>query len=126
MVGRGEERMDPVRKVAELESDLGAGLLLRSARGLTPTDAGAAYDPLASEGLAGRIALNDAVNPVAGGAAWRLRDGLGSAAPGDAGDPALLDALRSRLGEVRAPAGAALGRMRDDCAVWVREAWGIR
>ena len=31
------------RKVAELESDLGAELLLRSARGLTPTDAGAAY-----------------------------------------------------------------------------------
>lgn len=31
------------RRVAELESDLGAELLLRSARGLTPTDAGAAY-----------------------------------------------------------------------------------
>lgn len=31
------------RKVADLEADLGAELLLRSARGLTPTDAGAAY-----------------------------------------------------------------------------------
>lgn len=31
------------RRVAELEMELGAELVLRSARGLTPTDAGAAY-----------------------------------------------------------------------------------
>jgi DNA-binding transcriptional LysR family regulator len=31
------------RKVAELESELGAELVLRSARGLTPTDTGSAY-----------------------------------------------------------------------------------
>ncbi|MCB1342120.1 MAG: flagellar hook-associated protein FlgK [Pseudooceanicola sp.] len=50
------------------------------------TDAGAAYDPAALTGLAGRIRVNDAVDPSAGGALWRLRDGIGAATAGTYGD----------------------------------------
>lgn len=47
------------------------------------TNAGAAVDPAVTEplGLAGRIAVNDGVDPQAGGALRRLRDGI-AAAPG--------------------------------------------
>jgi flagellar hook-associated protein 1 FlgK len=65
------------------------------------TDAGAAFDPLALDGLAGRIAVNDAVIPEAGGAIWRLRDGVGAALPGAPGDPtqpgAFVDMLEGTL-----------------------------
>lgn len=50
------------------------------------TDAGLALAPPAAAGLAGRLALNPLVDPQAGGALWRLRDGLGAAAPGPVGD----------------------------------------
>ncbi|MBW7922741.1 MAG: flagellar hook-associated protein FlgK [Rubellimicrobium sp.] len=49
------------------------------------TDAGAAFDPLAAAGLAGRIAVNATVDPARGGALWHLRDGIGAAAPGPVG-----------------------------------------
>lgn len=48
------------------------------------TDPGASPAP----GLAGRLAVNPLVIPESGGALWRLRDGLGAAAPGPAGEPA--------------------------------------
>lgn len=54
------------------------------------TDAGTALGASPAPGLAGRIALNPLVDPAAGGALWRLRDGLGGAAPGPVGDPAQL------------------------------------
>src|SRR5919106_3504685 len=41
-------------------------------------------------GMAERIALNLAVDPDQGGAAWRMRDGVGAAVPGPAGDPTQL------------------------------------
>ncbi|MCE0503889.1 flagellar hook-associated protein FlgK [Roseivivax sp. GX 12232] len=50
------------------------------------TDAGSAFDPTAQEGLAGRIAVNTAVDPEQGGDLWRLRDGVGAAVPGDSAD----------------------------------------
>lgn len=50
------------------------------------TDLGLVSDPAAVQGLAGRIALNDAVRPQAGGALWKLREGLGAAAPGAVGE----------------------------------------
>lgn len=40
------------------------------------TDGGAAYDPANLEGLAGRIAVNDAVQPELGGQLWRVREGV--------------------------------------------------
>jgi len=61
------------------------------------TDAGAAFDPANEVGIAGRMALNDLVNPAQGGEVWRLRDGLGAGAPGPAGDARLLAALGGAL-----------------------------
>jgi flagellar hook-associated protein 1 FlgK len=43
-------------------------------------------DPAEIVGMADRIAVNLAVDPDQGGAAWRVRDGVGAAAPGPAGD----------------------------------------
>ncbi|HSF95220.1 MAG TPA: flagellar basal body rod C-terminal domain-containing protein, partial [Thermohalobaculum sp.] len=71
------------------------------------TDDGAAYDPLALAGLAGRIRLNAAVDPRAGGDPALLRDGLGSVAAGPAASGtlprAMLDALTIRAAVVPVP-----------------------
>lgn len=57
------------------------------------TDAGAAFDPANETGLASRIAVNAAADPEAGGALWRLRDGLGAASEGASGDASFVIAL---------------------------------
>ncbi len=54
------------------------------------TDAGAVFDSADEVGLAGRLAINSAVDPNQGGALWRLRDGLGAAVPGETGDRKLI------------------------------------
>ncbi len=54
-------------------------------------------DPAAGIGLAGRLAVNTAVDPEEGGALWRLRDGLGATTPGPAGNGSILTALRGAL-----------------------------
>ena len=63
------------------------------------TDDGGALAP-DTRGLAGRIAVNAAVDPVQGGELWRLRDGINAAAPGAEGDGTtlgnMLDALTTR------------------------------
>ncbi len=56
-------------------------------------------------GLASRIQVNAAVDPAAGGAAWRLRDGLSAAAPGAEGFGAYLQGLSDAMSEARPPAG---------------------
>lgn len=61
------------------------------------TDAGALPTPALEAGLAGRIALNAAADPAQGGAIWRLRDGLGAAAPGPAGNSAVLAAMSAAM-----------------------------
>ena len=77
------------------------------------TDAGAALDPGTETGLASRIALNALVDPDRGGALWRLRDGLGAAAPGDVGSSTLLQSLNAALtGERVAASGDFLGVSR--------------
>lgn len=80
------------------------------------TDAGLPFDPSdpANEiGLAQRLRVNPAVDPAAGGALWRLRDGIGAAAPGDVGQSALLVALAERVQAPIAPAsGPAAGQPR--------------
>lgn len=58
------------------------------------TDAGGAFDPAEETGLAGRLALNGALED----AAWRLRDGLGAALPGPVGESAQLNRLTAALG----------------------------
>jgi len=50
------------------------------------TDQGAAYNPAQQEGLAGRLTVNAAVDPNRGGNLWRIRDGIGAATEGPAGD----------------------------------------
>lgn len=71
------------------------------------TDAGAPVLAANEVGLAGRLRLADAVDPVRGGAVWRLRDGLGAMAPGPAGQSQLLSDLASALSAARAPASGA-------------------
>lgn len=61
------------------------------------TDEGAAYLPGELEGLAMRIAVNDAVRSDKGGGAWRLRDGLGAVTPGAASDGRRLDGFVTML-----------------------------
>jgi flagellar hook-associated protein 1 len=46
------------------------------------TDAGAGFDPAMAQGLAARLMINEAVRGPAGDTLWRMRDGMGAAAPG--------------------------------------------
>lgn len=48
-------------------------------------------------GLAGRLEVNAAVDPAAGGATWRLRDGLAAVAPGPEGFGDYLEALSDAI-----------------------------
>ncbi len=72
------------------------------------TDDGQIATAATEAGLAGRLRLNAAIQPDRGGALWRLRDGLGAAAPGLSGDSTLLQGLRGALAGARTPASAAL------------------
>lgn len=69
------------------------------------TDLGAAVDPGDILGLSTRLQINPLVDPAQGGALWRLRDGIGAAAPGPEGRADGLTALRSAL--LAPQAGAA-------------------
>lgn len=71
------------------------------------TDAGLAFDPALETGLASRIRLNAAADPLQGGDVSRLRDGLGAAGPGPAGNNTLLTALSGALNQSR-PTGSTL------------------
>lgn len=80
------------------------------------TDRGTSFDGQ-QHGLAGRIALNVALDPSQGGAAWKLRDGLGAAVPGQVGDArtiaALADALSARIGTPDDPTARDIGGRAD-------------
>ena len=73
---------------------------------------GAALDPADTVGLAGRLAVNAAVDPAEGGATWRLRDGIGAAAPGPAGLTTTLQALSAALDAPRLPATGGFAAAR--------------
>lgn len=78
------------------------------------TDAGAAVTATTPAGLAGRLAVNAAVDPDQGGALWRLRDGLAAATQGDAGNGTLLAALSDAFAALQpAPAGSGLSGSYD-------------
>lgn len=78
------------------------------------TDGGAAFDPFDEIGLAGRISVNDLVDPVQGGQLWRLRDGLGAAAPGSVGNGSLLLGLSNALSRQIVPvSGVFIGAARS-------------
>lgn len=77
------------------------------------TDTGQPFDPLNEVGLARRLTLNPAADPQAGGALWRLRDGLGAATPGAQGNSALLTGWHQALTASRQPAsGGFMGGAR--------------
>ena len=67
------------------------------------TDAGAAFAATNETALSTRLSLNAAVDPKQGGAAWRLRDGLGAALQGNVGSATLLLQLADRLNASRVP-----------------------
>jgi flagellar hook-associated protein 1 FlgK len=108
LAGNFAVRDEIATQVSDRADALAADLIGRlSASGVDPTlapgdpglftDAGAAYDVLNLVGLAGRIELNAAVDPGAGGDPALIRDGLNATAPGPATNGtlprALLDAL---------------------------------
>lgn len=72
------------------------------------TDGSGPFDPLAEAGLAGRISVNALADPSRGGALWRLRDGLGAATPGDAGNAAIIGAMEDVLTMPRVAASGGL------------------
>lgn len=77
------------------------------------TDNGAAFLISDEIGLSGRITVNGIAHPDTGGV-WRLRDGLGAATPGAAGDASGLVRLVDALGSLRVPAsGDFLGSARS-------------
>lgn len=57
------------------------------------TDAGNPLDLLNTNGLAGRISVNAAIDPSQGGSLERLRDGLAVATAGPSGDATLLQSI---------------------------------
>ena len=80
---------------------LATGLLQRfQAPGIDPSlpagamglfsDNGAPAGTAPSPGVAGRLAINPLISAAGDNEAWRLRDGLGAAAPGAVGDPSQL------------------------------------
>ncbi|GAD57476.1 flagellar hook-associated protein FlgK [Limimaricola cinnabarinus] len=78
------------------------------------TDQGAAYSAAGLEGLATRIAVNDAVRSDAGGGAWRLRDGVGAVAEGPASDGRRVNGYVTMLGaRTDFDAAAGLGEERS-------------
>lgn len=73
------------------------------------TDAGDPLDITEETGLANRLSLNALVDPDQGGESWRIRDGIGAAVPGEAGDASLLIALTDVLSATRPQASGDFG-----------------
>ena len=73
------------------------------------TDQGAAFVTTDEIGLAGRLQINAAVDPSAGGGSWRIRDGLGAATPGSVGDASLLQDLSATMSALRTPSSGGFG-----------------
>jgi len=61
------------------------------------TDAGSLATATNETGLAARLRVNALADPAQGGAVWRLRDGIGAVAEGNAGDATLLQATLDAL-----------------------------
>jgi len=98
---------DPVTDPTLVAGDL--GLL---------TDQGGVLDLAVLDGLAGRIAVNPAIDPSQGGAASLLRDGLNPTAASPLGDATQLDRWIDALATTRvdipgAAARSAAGRVAD-------------
>ena len=92
----------------------GASISSRWRRRLAPgapgllTDGGAAFVPANELGLSERLSINAAVDPSAGGASWRLRDGLGATVPGNVGDSSGLQRLSGALSVLQVPSSGSV------------------
>ncbi|MFB9149157.1 flagellar hook-associated protein FlgK [Roseovarius ramblicola] len=81
------------------------------------TDAGARFAPADETGLAGRLAVNPAVDPAQGGTLFRLRTGPDAAAPGPPAVAPYLAAIGNALAARQAPEpGAPQGNLSDHVA----------
>lgn len=72
------------------------------------TDTGLAFSTVDEVGISGRIEINSLIDADTGDV-WRLRDGLGAAAPGDVGNATLLASLNTALNATRVPASGSFG-----------------
>mgnify|MGYP003627692307 CR=1 FL=1 len=88
---QAQQRLDSVAyALAERFQDTSVDISLAPGDAGLFTDRGLQLDttdPAAVVGFAARIAVNDAVNPAAGGDFSRLRDGIAAVTPGVPGDP---------------------------------------
>ena len=84
------------RDVIERTSDPAADPTLAGSVGMF-TDGDQPFDALNEVGLASRISVNSRIDPAQGGEAWRVRDGIGSIAPGPSGDTSILGSLADAL-----------------------------
>lgn len=80
------------------------------------TDAGGPFIAADERGLADRLEVNAALDPDLGGSAWRLRDGIGAAAPGSVGDARGLQRLGEALSSLRPPSSGSFGPVPRDAA----------
>lgn len=78
--------------ISRFESSSVDPTLASGAAGLF-TDNGNPFDAASEVGLAARISINALVDPTAGGAVWRLRDGIGASTQGSIGNASLLNAM---------------------------------
>ena len=94
------------------------------------TDAGAAYNPASLDGLAGRLALNDSVDPERGGALWRLRDGAAATTPGEPGSStqinAFIDVFETGIGFDAATGLSSNAKIGDFAATMVGKQHNVR
>ncbi|MEI4232669.1 flagellar hook-associated protein FlgK [Roseovarius sp. D22-M7] len=89
------------RDLVERLSDPGPDSTLTGGAPGLFTDAGDAVDPATETGLAGRIRLNDKVDPSDASTAFHIRDGLEALTPGPAGSADLLQRLSDALSAPR-------------------------
>ena len=105
-----EETLDAVaRDLIARFQDSGVDTTLPAATPGLFTDNTAFFDPANEAGISSRLSLNALVDPQQGGESWRLRDGLGAAAPGDTGNAYLLQGLSDALTQARVPDSGPFG-----------------
>ncbi|WP_281968863.1 flagellar hook-associated protein FlgK [Roseovarius nanhaiticus] len=89
------------------------------------TDQGGRFDVTSETGIAGRMALNLAVDPTKGGDPQKLRDGLGAVALGPVGNAArlhgLADAFAARSSMASGDLGGAAGSASQHIASMVSQ-----
>lgn len=94
---------------------------LMPAAALDASGAGLFVDAGSGVGVAGRIAVNAAVDPDAGGEVWRLRDGLSAATVGIEGNGSILQALADAMTASRTPTGFVSQSAANDSATMASE-----